>query len=117
AFRAKFREGKAGHAGFKQSVALVGHAMGWKLDRIEETCEAVIAEQRIQTKYFDVAAGLARGLHQIARGYEGDRLRIELDLTMALEEKDPHYAVRIDGKPGLNAVLQGGVAGDVATIS
>jgi len=117
AFRAKFREGKAGHAGFKQSVALVGHAMGWKLDRIEETCEPVIAEHRIQTKFFDVAAGLTRGLHQIARGYEGDRLRIELDLTMALEEKDPHDSVRIDGKPGINAVLQGGVAGDVATIS
>lgn len=117
AFRAKFREGKAGHAGFRQSVALIGHALGWKLDRIEETCEPVIAAKQIVTNFFDVAAGLTRGLHQICRGYEGDRLRIELDLTMALEEPNPHDSVRIDGKPGLNCMITGGVAGDVATIA
>ncbi|MBV8781135.1 MAG: dihydrodipicolinate reductase, partial [Phycisphaerae bacterium] len=51
-FRALFAAGKAGHAGFRESAALICHCLGWKVERIEETCEPVIADVDIETEFF-----------------------------------------------------------------
>jgi 2,4-diaminopentanoate dehydrogenase len=117
AFRRRWTEGTAGHAGFPESLTLIAHALGWRIGRIEQTCEPVVAQRPIQTRYFTVEAGLTCGLHQTVRASTGDGRRIELDLKMYLDASDPHDAVRIDGDPPVQAVLPGGVAGDIATIS
>ncbi|MBI5690381.1 MAG: dihydrodipicolinate reductase [Verrucomicrobia bacterium] len=116
-FRAKFAAGKAGHAGFQQSVALVAHAMGWKLDEIRETCEPVVATSRVVTKFFDVAPGQSLGIHQKCYGLVGGETRIKLDLQMYLDAPLPHDAIVVRGRPDLNLVLNGGVAGDDATVA
>ena len=116
-FRAKFAAGKAGHAGFQQSVALLAHAMGWKLDEIRETCEPVVATSRVVTKFFDVAAGKSLGIHQKCAGLSGGETKIKLDLQMYLDASLPHDAIVVKGRPDLNLVLNGGVAGDDATVA
>jgi len=116
-FRAAFKAGKAGHAGFQQSLALVAHAMGWKLESIIETCEPVVADARIRTKFFDVQAGQTRGLHQRTIALVDGEARIVLDLTMALGEANPHDTVVVRGRPDLHLTLNGGVAGDDATVA
>ncbi len=116
-FRAKFAAGKAGHAGFQQSVALLAHAMGWKLDEIRETCEPVVATSRVVTKFFDVAPGQSLGIHQKCVGLSGGETKIKLDLQMYLDAPLPHDAVVVKGRPDLNLVLNGGVAGDDATVA
>ncbi len=116
-FRAKFAAGKAGHAGFQQSVALLVHAMGWKLDEIRETCEPVVATSRVVTKFFDVAPGQSLGIHQKCVGLSGGETKIKLDLQMYLDAPLPHDAVVVKGRPDLNLVLNGGVAGDDATVA
>lgn len=116
-FRAKFAAGKAGHAGFQQSVALLAHAMGWKLDEIRETCEPVVATSRVVTKFFDVAPGQSLGIHQKCVGLSGGETRIKLDLQMYLDAPLPHDAIVVKGRPDLNLVLNGGVAGDDATVA
>ena len=116
-FRAKFAAGRAGHAGFRQSVALLAHAMGWKLDEIRETCEPVVATSRVVTKFFDVAPGQSLGIHQRCYGLAGGETKIFLDLQMYLDAPLPHDAVVIRGRPDLNLVLNGGVAGDDATVA
>lgn len=116
-FRAKFAAGKAGHAGFQQSVALLAHAMGWPLDEIRETCEPVIASSRVVTKFFDVAPGRSLGIHQQCVGFAGGGTKIRLDLQMYLDAPNPHDAVVIKGRPELSAMLEGGVAGDDATVA
>ena len=116
-FRAKFAAGKAGHAGFQQSVALLAHAMGWKLDEIRESCEPVVATSRVVTKFFDVAPGQSLGIHQKCVGLSGGQTRIKLDLQMYLDASLPHDAIVIKGRPELNLVLNGGVAGDDATVA
>jgi 4-hydroxy-tetrahydrodipicolinate reductase len=117
AFRAKFAAGKAGHAGFQQSVALLADAMGWKLDEIRETCEPVVATSRVVTKFFDVAPGQSLGIHQKCYGLCGGETKIKLDLQMYLEAPLPHDAIVVKGRPDLNLVLNGGVAGDDATVA
>lgn len=116
-FRAKFGAGKAGHAGFQQSVALLAHAMGWKLDEIRESCEPVVATSRVVTKFFDVAPGQSLGIHQKCVGLSGGETKIKLDLQMYLDAPLPHDAIVVKGRPDLNLVLNGGVAGDDATVA
>lgn len=116
-FRAKFAAGKAGHAGFQQSVALLAHAMGWVLDEIRESCEPVVATSRVITKFFDVAPGQSVGIHQKCIGLVSGETKIKLDLQMYLDASLPHDAIVVKGRPDLNLVLNGGVAGDDATVA
>lgn len=116
-FRKKFAAGKAGHAGFQQSIALLAHAMGWKLTEIRETCEPVVATSRVVTKFFDVAPGQSVGIHQTCIGLAGAETKIKLDLQMYLDAPLPHDAIVVKGRPELNLVLNGGVAGDDATVA
>jgi hypothetical protein len=116
-FRKLFSERKIGHAGFQESVALIAHAMGWRLDQLLETCEPMIAPHDIQTSYFHVAKGLTCGLHQRCVGKIDGTTKIELDLKMYLDAENPHDAIRVMGDPPLDLVLKGGVAGDTATVA
>jgi 4-hydroxy-tetrahydrodipicolinate reductase len=116
-FRTLFRAGKAGHAGFQESAALVAHTLGWEIDQLTETCEPVIADHDIVTNFFNVRKGQTCGLHQTAKVTSGGRERIVMDLKMYLDAPDPHDAVKVAGEPALDVVINGGVAGDDATVA
>ncbi len=117
-FRELFRAGKAGHAGFRESAALICHCLGWKVEKITETCEPVIADHDIKTEFFSVKTGLTCGLHQIVEAHvAGGGTPLVMDLKMYLDANDPHDAVRIKGEPTLDVRLNGGVAGDHATVA
>lgn len=115
--RRLFKEGKAGHAGFLESLALVGHAMGWAFTETYELFEPVIAPYDIRTKFFDVKKGQCCGIHQQVVGKVGDVQRVHMDLRMYLDARDPHDAIRITGEPPLEVRINGGVAGDHATVA
>ncbi|MEY3480783.1 MAG: hypothetical protein RIQ71_1558, partial [Verrucomicrobiota bacterium] len=116
-FRSLWRDGKAGHAGFQESLLLVAHAMGWEIESLEENLEPVIAENRIKTDHFTVEAGQTRGLHQIVQGHSRQGQSIHLDLKMYLDAPDPHDFVHLDGDPPVSCRLEDGVAGDIATVA
>jgi len=116
-FRLKLATGQAGHAGLQESAALVAHAMGWKLDDITERGEPIMATKDIVTEFFRVAAGQTCGIHQRVEGSEGGRQRLTLDLKMYLAAPKPRDAIAIRGRPDLNVIVEGGVAGDDATIA
>jgi 4-hydroxy-tetrahydrodipicolinate reductase len=116
-FRQRFAAGAAGHAGFRESAALIAHCLGWTIDEMLETCEPVIAERPLVTAHFDVPPGMTCGLHQRVVVRSQGEQRIELDLKMYLDAEDPHDTVRIDGDPPVEALVKGGVAGDQATVA
>ena len=116
-FRALFKAGKAGHAGFQESAALIGHCLGWKFDSIVETCEPVIAKKNIQTQFFSVDRGLCCGLHQVINAKVSGEVRLHMDLQMVLDAHDPHDRVIVHGEPPIDCRLAGGVAGDAATVA
>ena len=115
--RRLFKEGRAGHAGFLESLALIGHAMGWAFTETYELFEPVIAPYDIKTKFFDVKKGQCCGIHQQVVGKVGDVQRVHMDLRMYLDARDPHDAVKITGDPPLDVRINGGVAGDHATVA
>lgn len=116
-FRSLFAAGKAGHAGFRESAALIADALGWPTDDLRETCEPVVADRRIETDHFTVEPGRSRGLHQVVKAYVDGEPRVELDLKMMLDAEDPHDRVRVEGDPPLELVAPAGIAGDHATVA
>ena len=116
-FERLFSEGKAGHAGLKESAALIAHCLGWKISHLTETCKAVVADHDIKTPHVAVRAGQTCGLHQRAEATIHGSVCLTLDLKMYLDAPDPHDRCQIDGEPALNVVIAGGVAGDSATVS
>lgn len=116
-FRALWKEGKAGHAGFKESLLLIAHALGWRMENLTEELEPMIADHDIKTDYFEVAKGLTCGLHQIVKAETAEGYSIHLDLKMYLDAQDPHDMVRLESDPPMEAHLNGGTSGDRATVA
>jgi hypothetical protein len=116
-FRRLFKQGKAGHAGLKESLALIAHCLNWKVHGIVETGDAVVADHDIRTRFLEVKKGQTCGLHQHAEGKVDGKVRLTLDIKMYLDAAEPHDAVQIDGEPPLDVVINGGVAGDQATVA
>jgi 4-hydroxy-tetrahydrodipicolinate reductase len=116
-FRHLLRAGKAGHAGLKESMALIAHTLGWRISRIVETGRAIVAPRHIRTQYLQVRKGETCGLHQHVRAKIDGQFRLTLDLKMYLDAENPHDAVQIDGTPPLDLIIRDGVAGDQATVA
>jgi 4-hydroxy-tetrahydrodipicolinate reductase len=116
-FRRLFMEGKAGHAGLKESVALVAHALGWKPKQITEKGAAVVADHDIKTQFLQVKKGQTCGLHQYAEARVNGKACLTLDLKMYLDAPNPHDAIQVEGEPPLDVKINSGVAGDHATVA
>src|SRR5258705_6944469 len=87
-FRRLFNQGKAGHAGLKQSLALIAHCLGWKPKNIVATAEPVVAERDMQTQYLEGKQGQTCGLHQRAEGKMNGKVCLSPDLKWYLDAPD-----------------------------
>jgi len=116
-FQRLYDQGKAGHAGLQESLALVAHCLGWRVADVVETGGPIVAPREIRTQHFHVKQGQTCGLHQHAEAKVNGRTCLTLDLKMCLDAEDPHDAVQIEGSPPLDLRINGGVAGDQATVA
>lgn len=116
-FEKLFAEGKAGHAGLKDSAALIAHCLGWQISELTETCKAMVADHDIKTPHVEVKKGQCCGLHQRGEMKVNGKLVLTLDLKMYLDAPNPHDACQIEGEPSLKVLVDGGVAGDSATVA
>jgi 4-hydroxy-tetrahydrodipicolinate reductase len=116
-FRRLYQQGKAGHAGLQESLALIAHCLGWPVKTIVETGDAIVADHNIRTQHLVVKKGQTCGLHQHAAATVNGKVCLTLDLRMYLDAPNPHDAVQIEGDPPLDVVIKGGVAGDQATVA
>ena len=114
-FRRAMTEGTVRHVGLVESVHMIAAALGWKLDRVEETLEPAIAPRDLDTEYLRIPAGAAAGIKQYARGYRNGDVAISLDLQMYVGAENPRDHVLVAGLPPIDMTITGGVAGDTAT--
>src|SRR5437867_10322911 len=77
----------------------------------------MIADHDIRTQFLEVRRGQTCGLHQRVEAKVNGKVCLTLDLKMYLDAKDPHDAIQIEGEPPLDVVINGGVAGDQATVA
>lgn len=114
-FRKKEKAGTLRHVGLPESVDYIAAQMGWKLTKKTESLEPVIADHDVTTGYKPIAAGMARGVKQVGRGFIGSREVITLNFRAAVGEEKSFDRIEIVGDPAIRSTIDGGVNGDVAT--
>ncbi|HOX38604.1 MAG TPA: dihydrodipicolinate reductase [Candidatus Brocadiia bacterium] len=109
------QRGMIGHVGLVESAAFIAEAFGWRIDRIEENLGPAVAEAEITTEHVRVLPGQVRGIDHKALAFEGDDLRADLRLVMALGEPRQYDRLTLDSDPAVDVVVNGGYFGDTAT--
>ena len=116
-FRRRVAEGTLGHIGLVESLAFLADGLGWKRLEVHEEIRPMIAEREITTQYLRVKKGKVAGIKHTARGTRDGRVVIDLELRMHVGAQEPHDLILIEGQPRLELRINGGIAGDVATVS
>ena len=114
-FEARVKDGTVRHVGLPESLHMLATRLGWRLDKMDDTIAAVLADAPIVTDYVQVAAGQVAGVRQIARGFIAGREVLRLELQMYVGAPDACDSVEIDGDPPVRMTIAGGLHGDVAT--
>ena len=103
------------HVGLTESMHMIAHTLGWKLDKTEDIIKPVIAKIRTDTADLSIAAGNALGVSQTGRGFMNGKEVISLIFRASIGEPQPHDRIIIDGTPKIDSTIQDGVNGDIAT--
>ncbi len=114
AFEEAVDRGAIGHVGLAESAALAALGCGLEVDEVEEEIDPVLADRDLDGAV-PVSRGQVAGVRQVARGYEGDREVVRVELVIALGAPHPRDEVEIDAQPPLRLTIAGGIPGDEAT--
>ncbi len=114
-FEEKKAAGTLRHVGLTESMQMIAHSIGWKLDHTEDIINPVFAEEDIETPHLHIKKGQVTGVCQIGRAYAEDQLRISLIFQATVGEKESYDEIFIKGNPNIHSKIHGGVNGDVAT--
>src|SRR5881396_1198174 len=70
-FQRQVDESTVRHVGFTESVAMIGDALGWRLDRITDDIQPKIAAAPVSSEFLAVDPGYVCGVVQDGVGYRG----------------------------------------------
>ena len=120
AFEAGVRAGRiTGHHGFEESIAMVAEALGWRLERIEQSIEPIVSRVRRETPCVTVEPGHVAGCRHRATAWVGGRAAIVLDHPQQVQ---PHRegvetldCIEITGEPHLRLSVTPEIPGGIAT--
>ena len=104
------------HVGLAESVAMIADALGWKLDRVTDEIQPMIAKTPIEGP-LPVEAGQVCGITQDGVGYREGRAAVVLHMEAYLGAPETYDSVQIAGSPPLHVKAIGGFHGDTATTS
>ena len=122
AFRRGVAEGRVvGHVGFEQSLALLAAALGWDIERIEESREAIVSRVRRETPFAVVEPGQAAGCLHTAVAFRAGKPAITLvhpqQVRPELEDVETGDAIEIAGEPPVRLAGSPEIPGGAATIA
>jgi 4-hydroxy-tetrahydrodipicolinate reductase len=110
-----------GHVGFPQSVGMIARALGWDIERIEESREPIISTVRRETPFATIEPGHAAGCLHTAVAYHDGRPVITLDHPQQvhphLEGVDTGDAIEISGTPDVCLAGSPEIPGGVGTVA
>jgi 2,4-diaminopentanoate dehydrogenase len=117
-FNGLAREGKIGHMGIGESVAMIAASFDRtaKPADVKITLDPVIAGRELDSLLGKIEPGMVCGMRNTAR-WEQNGFSIELDLTMAVGAEDAQDRVELSGPVPLTLVIPGATPGDSATVA
>jgi hypothetical protein len=93
---------------------MLADGLGWRLDRVAETIDPIIADEWLRTPYLIVAPGQVAGLRQIGRGWLHGREVLTLTWQTAVGSRETCDTIQIDATPPVDLLIRGGLHGDQA---
>jgi 2,4-diaminopentanoate dehydrogenase len=109
------KQGTLRHVGLQESACMIASAMGWKIDSYSETIDPIMLDKPLSSDLLTVKPGHASGVEQIAVAKMKGKEIIRMEFQAYLGAPESYDAVYITGKPNLEAVVKGGIQGDIAT--
>jgi 4-hydroxy-tetrahydrodipicolinate reductase len=106
AFEQGLQDGSVvGHIGFVQSIHMIAAALGWDIDRIEQTREPIVAQAARQTPSTSIEPGQVAGCLHTATAYRQDRAVITLvhpqQVHPQLDGVETGDSIEITGTPDI----------------
>ena len=108
-----------GHVGFKESIAMIANALGWRIERIAERREPIISRVKRETPHVTVEPGHSAGcLHEVV-AYTGDKPVITLlhpqQIHPHLEDVQTGDSIDITGVPDVHFSTSPEIPGGIGT--
>ncbi len=108
-----------GHFGFPESIAMIAGALGWKIDRLEQTRDPIVSRVHRETPFVKIAPGLTAGCTHTARGYREGRAVIHLvhpqQVHPHLEDVRTGDTIDIAGEPDVHFSGSPEIPGGIGT--
>jgi 4-hydroxy-tetrahydrodipicolinate reductase len=93
---------------------MLADGLGWRLYRVTETIDPIIADDWVRTPYETIAPGQVAGIRQSARGWMHGRDVLTLIWEQAVGARATQDSIKIEGAPPVDLVIQGGLHGEQA---
>mgnify|MGYP000891920620 FL=1 len=111
----------AGHVGFPESINMIADAIGWKVNKIDQSMEPIITDVDRQAPHGFAKAGNVAGVAMKGFGYVDGEVKIEMDNPQQIEPEQVgintgDYVI-IKGTPPINMVNSPEVEGGIGTIA
>jgi 2,4-diaminopentanoate dehydrogenase len=116
-FEKRVEDGSVRHVGLTESISMIADALGWKLDRITDEIEPRMATETVASEFLAVDPGFVCGIVQDGIGYRDGVPVLTLHMEAYLGAPESFDAIEITGSPALRMKIDGGVHGDIATVS
>jgi 4-hydroxy-tetrahydrodipicolinate reductase len=114
-------ESVVGHVGFSESLHMIAAALGWEIERIEQTREPIVSSVVRETAFVRVAPGLVAGCHHTAVAFVGGRPAISLihpqQVHPELEGVETGDSIEILGTPDVRMAGTPEIPGGTGTIA
>ena len=111
----------AGHVGFRESVNMIGDAIGWKIDGFEQQMAAIVTSVDRKSTYGFAKAGDVAGVNMTGQGYVNGEVKIDMIHPQQIEpECEGTYTgdyIELKGTPEVNMSIKPEVDGGIGTIA
>jgi 4-hydroxy-tetrahydrodipicolinate reductase len=115
-FKERVRNGRFGHVGLTESIALTCASMGVNVQRVEQEISPKLAKTPVPTEQFGVVPeGRVIGLVQDAKAYSKGKRVATYHIEMFAGANDAFDEIELIGNPRISLRIPGGTPGDVAT--
>lgn len=111
----------SGHVGFPESIHMVADAIGWKVEKVEQSMNPIMTDVDRKSPYGFAKAGNVAGCAMKGFGYVDGEMKIEMDHPQQIEPEmvgvqTGDYVI-IKGNPNINMVNSPEVPGGIGTIA
>ncbi|WP_130807221.1 2,4-diaminopentanoate dehydrogenase [Senegalia massiliensis] len=111
----------AGHVGFKESINMIGDAIGWPVEKFEQQMKPIVTNVDRKSPYGFAKAGNVAGVNMTGQGYVDGEVKIDMKHPQQIEPEmeGTHTGdyIRIKGTPEVNMSIKPEVEGGLGTIA